>query len=160
MATPRVWRAQPHEAEAVAELLVAFRDEMGRDWPSANAFHAGVERLIELPDCVYLLSAVDDDAPPVGVCQLRFRWGLWFAAPDCWLEDLFVQDEARRHGVGAALVEATFAEARSRGCRRVELDCRADNEPAMKLYERFGFATGKVAGTQDLLLRARLDDAS
>src|SRR5207244_4063835 len=120
--TPRAWRAEPDEAETVARLLVAFRDDQGRDWPSANAFLAGVERLIEDPATEFLLAALHDDAAPGGVCALRYRHGLWLAAPDCWLEDLYVRPDDRRAGVAVALVELALGQARERGCRRIELD--------------------------------------
>lgn len=155
-AAPRVWLAEPHEAEAVADLLVAFRDHMGRDWPSANAFLANVERLMEQGEADFLLAAADD-APPAGVCQLRYRFGIWYAAEDCWLEDLYVRPDGRRGGLGGALVAAALERARARGCRRVELDVSDANGPALALYARHGFATGKQPGTRDLLLRARLD---
>jgi len=47
----------------------------------------------------------------------------------------------RGRGIGRALVQATLAAAKTRGIRRVELTVRADNEPARRLYESFGFAT-------------------
>ena len=102
--TARAWRAGPDEAEAVARLVVGFRDHMGKDWPSENAMLAGVERLMEDRDTVYLLAAADDDSPPGGYAQLRFRHSLWTAAPDCWLEDVFVDGPARRRGVADALL--------------------------------------------------------
>jgi len=155
--TPTTWRAEPHEAETVASLLVQFRDHMGRDWPSENAFLAGVERLIERTDTEFLLGCPDEDSPPAGVCQLRFRHGLWMAAEDCWLEDLYVSEPARRSGVGAALMDAALKRARERGCRRVELDVSDANEAALALYERYGFTTGKEPGTRDLFMGARLE---
>ena len=42
----RAWVARPDEAEPVARLLVGFRDHMGSDCPSENAFLASVERLL------------------------------------------------------------------------------------------------------------------
>jgi hypothetical protein len=36
MTAARVWRAEPHEAEQVAALLVAFRGHIGTDWPSTG----------------------------------------------------------------------------------------------------------------------------
>ena len=134
-----VWRAEPHEAEDVARLVVEFRDHLGVDWPSANAFLAGVERLVEQPDTAFLLAAPHEDAPPSGVAQLRFRYGLWYAAEDCLLEDLFVRDDARGRGVGRALVQATVDLARERGCRRIELDVNDNNAAALALYRSLGF---------------------
>lgn len=154
-----VWRAEPHEAETVASLLVKFRNHMGRDWPSENAFLAGVERLIERTDTEFLLGCPDQDSPPAGVCQLRFRHGLWMAAEDCWLEDLYVTESARRSGVGAALMEAALKRAHERGCRRVELDVSDANDAALALYERYGFVTGKDPGTRDLFMGVRLADS-
>ncbi len=156
-ATARAWRAEPSEAETVAALLVEFRDWHGRDWPSANAFLASVERLIEQASVEFLLATPDDDSPPCGVCQLRYRHSVWTAADDCWLEDLFVREAARGRGVGEALVRDALRRAGERGCRRVELDVNEANAPALALYERMGFAVSrKPPGGRDVLMRARL----
>jgi GNAT superfamily N-acetyltransferase len=108
-------------------------------WPSDNAFLAGVERLNEDRGAEYLLGAAHDDAPPSGVAQLRFRYGIWWAAEDCLLEDLFVTQEARGQGVARALVELTIERARLRDCRRIELDVNDNNDAALALYRSFGF---------------------
>ena len=155
-----VWRAEPHEAESVARLIVEFRDHLGLDWPSDNAFLAGVERLIEERDTAFLLGAPNEDAPPSGIAQVRFRYGLWWAAQDCLLEDLFVREEARGTGVGRALVEAVLALAAERGCRRVELDVNEANTAALALYESLGFsAQDDRYGARNLLMRRRLGDS-
>ena len=154
----RAWVAQPEEAEAIASLLVEFRDHNGGDWPSANAFLASVERLLEDLDTEFLLATPDDDSPPGGVLQLRFRFSVWKAAPDAWLEDLFVREQARRAGVGDALVSLALERARERGAKRVELDTNEDNAPALALYERHGFSARSKGGTgRDLFLGCALD---
>ena len=151
--TARAWRATLDEAEAVAELLVGFRDHMGVDWPSANAFLASVERLLEDRDTEFLLAAPDDDSPPAGVLQLRFRFSVWKAAPDAWIEDVFVDPGARRAGVGDALIALAIERAAERGAKRVELDCNEDNAGALALYERHGFsARSKRTAGRDLFL--------
>jgi ribosomal protein S18 acetylase RimI-like enzyme len=149
----RAWLAQPEEAETVAALLVEFRDHLGHDWPSANAFLASVERLVEDADTEFLLAARDDDSPPAGVLQLRFRFSVWTAAPDAWLEDLFVRAGARRGGVGGALVRLAIEAAEQRGAKRIELDTNEDNAAALALYRRHGF-TARSTGSagRDLLL--------
>jgi GNAT superfamily N-acetyltransferase len=138
---PAVWLAEPDEAEHVARLLVAFRDWYDANWPSANAFLAGVERLIEDAQTTeFLLGAIDDDSPPSAVAQVRYRHSLWTASDDCWLEDLFVEPDARGSGLGRAMVERVIERAILRGCGRVELDVDDINASARGLYESLGFA--------------------
>ena len=157
--TPRVWVAEPAEAETVARLLIGFRDHLGVGWPSDNAFLAGVERLIEGDDALYLLGTPDDDSPPAGVAQLRFRFGIWWAAEDALLEDLFVLDGARGSGLGRALADRAVQEARERGCRRVELDVNEANPGAVALYESFGFSsTDNPYEGRDLYMRLHLSE--
>ena len=153
-----VWVAGPHEAEVVTRLMVGFRDDLGYDWPSENAFLAGVEKLLEDTQTDFLLGAKDEDSPPEGICQLRFRHGLWRAGADCLLEDLFVQEPARGTGLGRALVARARERALERGARRMELDCNEANTTALALYASFGFtAKGSgVHGGRDLYLRVHL----
>jgi GNAT superfamily N-acetyltransferase len=153
VSSARAWVAQPEEAEIVACLLVEFRDHMGSDWPSANSFLASVERLFEDRDTLYLLAAPDDDSAPAGVLQLRFRFSVWKAAPDAWLEDLFVRADVRRAGVGEALLLLAIEQAAERGAKRIELDTNEHNAPALALYERHGFSARAKGGTgRDLYL--------
>lgn len=149
----RAWLAQLDDAEAIADLLVEFRDHSGSDWPSANAFLASVERLLEDRNTEFLLATPDADSSPAGALQLRFRFSVWKAAPDAWLEDLFVRESARRAGLGDALVALALERARERGARRIELDCNEDNAAALALYERHGFSARSKGGTgRDLYL--------
>ncbi len=157
--TPRAWRAEPREAEAVAGLLVDFRDHLGLGWPSDNAFLASVERLFEDPATEFLLAAPGDAAPPAAILQLRFRFSVWKAAPDAWIEDLFVAPPARREGLGDALVALAAERALARGARRIELDCNESNAAALTLYERHGFQPRSKGGEgRDLLLGRALAD--
>jgi GNAT superfamily N-acetyltransferase len=159
VAGPHVWVAGAREAETVAALMVAFRDHLGYAWPSDDAFLAGVERLLDDADTDFLLGAPRVDAAPAGVCQLRYRWGLWRAGVDCLLEDLYVTEAARGSGLGRALVEGAKARAIERGARRMELDCNEANAPALALYASAGFVSASSAfdGARDLYLRLHLD---
>ena len=52
---------------------------------------------------------------------------------------LMVAATWRRRGVGRALLEQAVAWARPAGVRKLELHVFPHNEPAIRLYERFGF---------------------
>jgi ribosomal protein S18 acetylase RimI-like enzyme len=127
--------ATPADAAVVAELLADFRDHEDRDWPTLELIRAGVERLIGRDDGEFLLGG----DPPAGVVQLRYRYGVWWDAEDCCVEDVFVRADARGSGLGRELVSAAIERARERGCRRMELDTGADNAPAQGLYRSLGF---------------------
>lgn len=134
----RVWIAAQDDAADVTRLIAGFRDWYGRDVPGDEALAHGVERLLDDPATEFLLAAAGDTAA-AGVCQLRYRYGVWYDAPDCWLEDLYVEDGARRLGLGRALTRAALQRAGERSCRRVQLDVNELNPEALGLYESLGF---------------------
>lgn len=136
----------------MAELLAGFRDHMGRDDPDDTAILATVRALIVRDDVEYLLGAAGAASPAEGVAQVRYRFGIWWQAEDCWLEDLFVAPTARGTGLGRALTQAVLDRAAARGCRRVELDVSDQNPAALRLYESLGFRTGKDGAGRDLLM--------
>jgi GNAT superfamily N-acetyltransferase len=129
---PEVRVAQAADAPRVAELMAAFRSHIGRDWPSDAEIRATVDALLQDSNTEFLLA-------PAGVCQLRYRLSVWTATEDCWLEDLYVSDGARGTGMGRALIEAAFERARTRGCKRIQLDVADDNARAMDVYRAAGF---------------------
>jgi len=58
-----------------------------------------------------------------------------------YVDDLCVDETARGLGVGALLMEAVRALAKSRGITKIELNVWECNEGALAFYERLGFAT-------------------
>jgi ribosomal protein S18 acetylase RimI-like enzyme len=144
----------------VARLLIAFRDWFGSDTPSAESMAASVALLLEDSSTEFLLASATGGEQPAGVCQLRFRHSVWTGTPDCWLEDLYVDEGARGQGLGSALVQFSFERAVARGARRIELDTNEVNTAAIALYESLGFSrSSKVHGPntgRDIFMGRRL----
>ena len=153
---PEVWAAAAGDAASVASLMSAFRDHIGRDWPSDDQVRATVDSLLRDPATEFLLAAPDGRDAPAGVCQLRYRLSVWTASDDCWLEDLYVTDEARGAGLGRALIESAFERARARGCERIQLDVAEDNTRAIEVYRQAGFGTEPGAPGRTMLIARRL----
>jgi RimJ/RimL family protein N-acetyltransferase len=59
--------------------------------------------------------------------------------------------EWRGRGVGRRLLEATLAQARRSGFKRIELDVHADNSRAIALYEKAGFVREGIARDASLI---------
>jgi GNAT superfamily N-acetyltransferase len=134
----------------------AFRDHLDHSWLADDSFRDSVARLVVREDTQCWLAAAEEQSSPVAVCQLRFRHSVWTGVDDCWLEDLFVRDDARRRGLARALVERVMDRGRERGCRRIELDTNEDNLGAITLYESLGFSGASKGGSRGLLFGAKL----
>jgi ribosomal-protein-alanine N-acetyltransferase len=52
-----------------------------------------------------------------------------------------VRADCRRRGIGQRLIERVAHSARQRGARRLFLEVRCSNSPALALYKAFGFQT-------------------
>ncbi len=128
--------AGPTDLSAVTALVGGFRDFLGSSGPNNAELEVTVAQLLDERSTEFLLIG----EPPVGFVQLRFRLSVWTGTEDAWLEDAYVDEASRGHGHGRTLVAAAVDRARSRGCKRIQLDVNQDNEPAIKLYESIGFA--------------------
>ena len=64
-------------------------------------------------------------------------YSTWEGRPSLYLEDLFVAESARRHGVGRVLLAKLAAIAVERGWQRLDLQV-LDWNPARKFYARIG----------------------
>ena len=90
---------------------------------------------------------VDELARPHGRLDVARARGVvtgyvnyWLVVDEVHLLAVATHPDARRTGVGAALVGRVLAVARAGGARLVTLEVRASNQPARRLYERHGFA--------------------
>ncbi len=68
----------------------------------------------------------------------------WVLTEDCYLEDLFVAETARGHGLGRALIDDLIGLARSRGWSRVYWHTNGDNTRARALYDQYVASDGHI----------------
>ncbi|MBT1171811.1 ribosomal protein S18-alanine N-acetyltransferase [Bifidobacterium sp. MA2] len=66
--------------------------------------------------------------------------GFWYDGDDAELMTIGVAESHRRRGIAAHLLATLVDEAKRQGAARMLLEVRVDNDPALALYERFGFA--------------------
>lgn len=75
----------------------------------------------------------------IGFCSISFRDSLWQEGDIAYVHELVVDESERGQGVGSALLDEAIEVARSRKCKRIELDSGLHREEAHAFYEKAGF---------------------
>lgn len=151
--------AGPADREHLTRLIAGFRDFLSSYRPTTGQIDRILAGLLEDPATEFLLVG----EPPGGFAQVRYRVSVWNGdgSEDVWLEDVFVDESARRRGFGRILMEGVIARARARGAARVQLDANRRNTAALALYESLGFAPShnpaKWGDGEDLFYTLDLD---
>ncbi|MCQ4088370.1 GNAT family N-acetyltransferase [Saccharibacillus sp. JS10] len=95
--------------------------------------------------------AEDHEGKALGSAYVRLfpehDQGYGSVAPDVPELGMALTAESRGRGIGAALLEYLLDLLKSQGVKRVSLSVDPDNEPAMRLYQRFGFQKVGEVGT-------------
>ena len=132
----------------IEELLPIERQLFGEEPWTARTFWSELGQL----DTRHYLVAVNDG--------IVVGYGGLCSYPDeAFVQTLAVAPEQQGEGLGAVLLQALLDEAARRRKTTVSLEVRADNAPAQRLYQRFGFRQAGVrrgyyqpSGTDALIL--------
>lgn len=125
------------EITIITDDVVAAFDRLIPQLSSSNPppSRAELEAIASSPACHLLMASIDGRL--VGSLTL-----VVFPIPTgirAWIEDVVVDNEARGHGVGAALNQAALDMAAKKGATTVDLTSRPTREAANRLYRRLGF---------------------
>lgn len=136
MSAVRVRRAGSEDLDLLAPLFDAYRVFYGQasDVEAAHRFLAVRQSAGES-----LLLIAEIDGEPVGFVQLYPFFSSVRLARLLVLNDLYVAEGARRHGVARALMGSAAELARDRGCSGLMLETAEDNHAAQALYDKLGW---------------------
>jgi ribosomal protein S18 acetylase RimI-like enzyme len=135
----RIIQAGPQDLDQAAPLFDAYRQFYKRapDLSAARRFMA--TRLAKRDSVLYLGYAPASNAHASGFVHLYPSFDSLAMQPLWILYDLYVAPDARRHGLGRALMDHATALARESGASCLTLETAKDNVPAQSLYEQLGY---------------------
>jgi ribosomal protein S18 acetylase RimI-like enzyme len=138
--------ADSADGAAVLDVLESYAlDPMGGATPlTADVKQRLLPALREQPQALLLLAFDGERAVGLATCFLGFS--TFAARPLLNVHDLAVLPACRGRGVGRALLLAAEERARARGCAKLTLEVREDNERARYLYASQGFRDFELAG--------------
>ena len=119
--------------------------------PHAEAGYASFLRSqLEQDDAAVLVA--EHDGRIVGYVFAALEPMSWkeLRGPAGFIHDVLVEDPARHHGAGTALMEAAIAWLRDRGAQRVMLGTAEANGAAQRLFARLGFRRTMIEMTREL----------
>lgn len=110
----------------------------------------------ELADPAVAVRIAEADGATVGFCKVG-PVTLPVAAPEDAIElrQLYVLKPWQGHGIAAALMDWTLAEAERRGAASLYLSVYVDNHRARRFYARYGFV---YAGRYDFMVGSHADE--
>ncbi|ELA9293033.1 GNAT family N-acetyltransferase [Vibrio parahaemolyticus] len=124
--------------EVVAQLFDSYRQFYGQE-PNLSGATAFIADRLTLSDSVIFL-ALDHQDQPLGFAQLYPSYSSVAMKRMWYLNDLFVDEAARKQGVGKALLQQVQAYALETEALTVKLATAADNEIAKNLYISEGYS--------------------
>lgn len=93
---------------------------------------------------VHALCALDLEGKLIGIAHFLFHPVTWSTTDRCYLEDLYVAEDARGLGAGRALLQAVYKAADERGSDQVYWLTEETNHTARRLYDRVARRTGFI----------------
>ena len=84
------------------------------------------------------------DGRLAGIVHYLYHRSCWTVGNYCYLQDLFVAEGARKLGLGRALIEAVYKEARAAGASRVHWLTHETNATARALYDTLADRPGFI----------------
>ena len=149
--TPAITIRRTRRDDVPAIIAMLADDHLGRareriEDPLPASYYAAFERVDGDP--LYRLVVAEEAGRVVGSLQLCMLPGLSSQGGTRGLiEDVRVASDRRSRGIGEQLVQWAVAEARSNGCKLVELLTHHTRTDAQRFYERLGFARSHVGMT-------------
>jgi len=101
-------------------------------------------RLNDPAEPMHALGAFDEDGRLLGIAHYIFHRSTWSPTSYCYLNDLFTVPAGRGKGVGRALIERLYEEAKAAGSTRVYWLTHESNETAQALYDRIADKPGFI----------------
>jgi GNAT superfamily N-acetyltransferase len=135
--TVAIRRARPGDEHDILRLIRALAT-YERESDAVKATPEGLAALLfgEVPRVFAHVAELDDKV--VGIAVWFFNFSTWTGRHGLYLEDLFVDPDARGGGIARALFKALADEAKARDCVRLDWGVLDWNELAKGFYRHLG----------------------
>ncbi|MFJ4998672.1 GNAT family N-acetyltransferase [Microbacterium sp. NPDC088619] len=135
--TSRIRRADPSDAERIAELLDAFNTEFDTETPGVAVLAERLRMLLAGASTFAVLGG----EPATGVALVTLRPNVWSDGPVALLDEMYVEPDQRGSGIGSAILQRMIEICRELGVAAIEINVDESDAGAMRFYQRHGFSS-------------------
>jgi ribosomal-protein-alanine N-acetyltransferase len=128
------WKIEPLSSRADLDAVLAVEEASFTSPWTREMYLAEFEN----PGISFFYVAKTPLGEIVGFCSF------WRVLDELHINNLAVAPEHRRAHAATALLSRVLADGASWGAERATLEVRHSNEPAQRLYERFGFSVASI----------------
>ncbi|MGH7931603.1 MAG: GNAT family N-acetyltransferase [Candidatus Binataceae bacterium] len=129
--------ATPSDAETILSFIRGLA-EYEHEPDAVKATAAGLRAWLESSDPPFECLLAEDTGEAVGFALFFRNYSTWSNRPGLYLEDLFVPERLRGHGIGRALMNRLAQIALERGWSRIQWSVLDWNTPSQSFYRSLG----------------------
>ncbi|MET0146390.1 MAG: GNAT family N-acetyltransferase [Ilumatobacteraceae bacterium] len=139
------------DADDVAGLLHDFNTEFASPSPGVDVLASRLRTLLAGDGTFAILAGM----PAVAVALITLRTNVWYAGQVALLDELYVVDHLRGHGIGSGVIEHMMSTSRARGVDLIEINVDEGDVDARRFYERHGFSPTEPGSAEHALYYAQ-----
>ncbi len=118
------------------QIMSLYNDFVGEDRYSKLENDSFSKVLNSTTNFVYVS---EEEGKLVGVATFSVRPVIRYPKPIAELDEMYVDPDSRRHGVGKVLMQEVEKKAKELGCHRVYIESQYKHEQGHKFYESLGY---------------------
>jgi len=130
-------RARPGDEAGILACIRALA-EYEREPDAVQTTAGDLQQVLFGPAPSVFAHVIEKEQRIVGIALWFLNYSTWTGRHGVYLEDLFVQEDQRRHGYGRALLAALAGICAERGYSRLEWSVLDWNEPSIRFYRSIG----------------------
>jgi GNAT superfamily N-acetyltransferase len=149
--------AAPEDVPSILSLIhkkAAFDNGMDSDCTPLQATETKLRQTLfgDIPFAKVLL--VERSGQAIGFALYYFRYSSFAAQPSIWLDDLYLEPDARGQGIGKALMVELAQQARRHSCSHIGWTASKKNDRGIGFYQALG---AEIMGEQGKVWCFRAD---
>ena len=136
----KIRQATIGDSAVIAQLITQLMEASGYEdrQVSPEQIEESLRKMADSDAYQVLLS--EDEGQVVGLLSLSFRRTLFHSAPTALIDELVVEQDHRRQGIGQQLISEAIERCWAAGCCEIEVSTERSNEAAQEFYRQHGFS--------------------